>query len=104
MSFELFTPWPDSGIRLVKYNKMILKFFFKQLSITSQIKYLKKKGILLGTRLKDGRKIYIYMLRDLFVEVMFENDSTDQTPERVNMLNGLKNLNTYLEKEFKASF
>jgi hypothetical protein len=83
---------------------MILKFFFKHLSIHKQINYLKKNGILLGTRLKDGRKIYIYMLRDLFVEVVFKDDSTSQEAEKLNMLNGLKNLNNYLEKEFKTSF
>jgi hypothetical protein len=83
---------------------MILKFFFKHLSINKQVIHLKKKGILLGTRLKDGRKIYIYMLRDLFVEVLFKNDNASDEPERLYMLNGLKNLNTYLEKEFKTTF
>ncbi|HEY8936537.1 MAG TPA: hypothetical protein VIM65_15020 [Cyclobacteriaceae bacterium] len=65
---------------------------------------MKKRGILLGTRMKDGRKIYIYMLRDLFVEVVYKNDSVDELPEKLNMLNGLKNLNSYLEREFKTSF
>jgi hypothetical protein len=83
---------------------MILRFFFKHLSINKQAIYLKKKGILLGTRFKDGRKIYIYMLRDLFVEVLFTNDNTNETPEKLYMLNGLKNLNNYLEKEFKTTF
>ena len=83
---------------------MILKFFFKQLSVTKQVSFLKKKGIMLGTRMKEGRKIYIYMLRELFVEVVYKNDNTEEMPERLNMLTGLKNLNSYLEKEFKTSF
>jgi hypothetical protein len=83
---------------------MILKFFFKQLSINKQVDYLKKKGILLGTRIKEGRKIYIYMLRDLFVEVMFKDDNASEAPEKLYMLTGLKNLNSYLEKEFKTTF
>jgi len=83
---------------------MILQFFFKRLSLEKQVTYLKKKGIALGTRAKDGRKIYIYMLRDLFVEVMFRNDNTEDIPEKLNMMRGLKNLNDYLENEFKASF
>ena len=65
---------------------------------------MKKKGIMLGTRMKEGRKIYIYMLRELFVEVVYKNDNTEEMPERLNMLTGLKNLNSYLEKEFKTSF
>jgi hypothetical protein len=83
---------------------MILQFFFKRLSIEKKVSYLKKKGVALGTRAKNGRKIYIYMLRDLFVEVLYTNDNTEDAPEQVNMLRGLKNLNDYLENEFKASF
>lgn len=83
---------------------MILKFFFQQLSLKTQVSMLKKKGIMLGTRLKNGRKIYIYMLRDLFAEVHFINDNSENEPERLNLLRGLNNLNDYLEKEFKTSF
>ena len=53
---------------------------------------------MLGTRMKDGRKIYIYMLRDLFVEVTYKNDNVDESPEKLNMLNGLKYLNSYLDR------
>lgn len=83
---------------------MILKFFFKQMSLQKQVNFLKKRGIMLGTRLKDGRRIYIYMLRDLFIEVLYKNDSVSETAERLTMLDGLSSLNDYLEKEFKASF
>jgi len=74
------------------------------MSLNQQARYLKKKGIILGTRIKDSRRIYIYMLSDLFVEVKFQNDNVDNTPENVNILQGLDNLNTYLEKEFRTSF
>jgi hypothetical protein len=74
------------------------------MSLQKQVAFLKKKGIMLGTRLKDGRRIYIYMLRDLFVEVTYKNDSIDNEAETLNMLRGLDNLNDYLEREFKASF
>jgi hypothetical protein len=83
---------------------MILQFFFRRLSTEKQVLYLKKKGVALGTRAKNGRKIYIYMLRDLFVEVLYKNDNTEEAPEHVNMLRGLKNLNEYLESEFRTSF
>jgi len=69
-----------------------------------QVSYLKKKGIALGTRLKGGRKIYIYMLSDLFVEVFYRNDNSEDTPEKLNVLKGLNSLNEYLEKEFRTSF
>jgi len=83
---------------------MILQFFFRRLSPEKQVLYLKKKGVSLGTRAKNGRKVYLYMLRNLFVEVVYENDNSEQTPERLNILKGLKDLNQYLEKEFRASF
>ncbi|MBL7859386.1 MAG: hypothetical protein JNM57_16965 [Cyclobacteriaceae bacterium] len=83
---------------------MILTIFFKYLSLEKQINVLKKRGINLGSRIKDGRKIYIYMLNNLFVEVSYQHDRDDSTPEKLTMLSGLKNLNNYLEKEFKASF
>ena len=83
---------------------MILKFFFRQMSLQKQVNFLKKRGIMLGTRLKDGRRIYIYMLRDLFIEVLFKDDNVNENAEKLNMLDGLNNLNEYLEREFKASF
>ena len=83
---------------------MIRQFFFKRLSAEKQVIYLKKRGVALGTRARNGRKIYIYMLRNLFIEVHYKDDNTEAAPEKVNMLRGLKNLNEYLENEFKASF
>ena len=83
---------------------MILQFFFRQLSAERQVSYLQKNGVSLGSRAKNGRRIYVYMVRNLFVEVMYENDDSNSTPEKVNLLKGLKNLNAYLEREFRASF
>jgi Zn-dependent peptidase ImmA (M78 family) len=83
---------------------MFLRFFFSRMSLQKQARYLKKKGIMLGTRIKEGRKVYIYMLSDLFAEVIFLNDNIDDEAEQLNILHGLDNLNDYLEKEFKATF
>lgn len=83
---------------------MILQFFFRQMSLTQQINYLQSKGVSLGSRIKDGRKLHIYMVRNLFVEVVYKNDDENGSAEKVHILRGLKNLNSYLEKEFKASF
>lgn len=83
---------------------MFTQFFFQRLSSDKQVQQLKKKGVALGTRAKNGRKIYIYMLGHLFVEVMYLGDNSDNHPETVSILRGLKNLNDYLESEFRASF
>lgn len=74
------------------------------MSVQKQAAHLRKKGVLLGTRQKEGRTVYIYMLTKIFAEVVFKNDNTDEIAERIHTLAGLKNLNEYLEKEFKASF
>jgi len=83
---------------------MLFQFIFRQLSAEKQVGYLQKNGVSLGSRAKNGRRIYVYMMRNLFVEVMYENDDVNSTPEKVNLMRGLKNLNAYLEKEFRASF
>ena len=85
-------------------NKMFFKLFFQHASPQRQIERLKKKGILLGSRIKSNRKVYIYMLSNLFVEVMFRNDNAELEPEKIQILSGLKNLNQYLESEFKSNF
>jgi hypothetical protein len=74
------------------------------MSTIKQGRYLKKKAVVLGTRIKENRRIYIYMLNDFFVEVQFVNDSIDDEAEKVNILQGLDNLNSYLENEFRTTF
>jgi hypothetical protein len=44
------------------------------------------------------------MLHDLFVEVLYTEDKTYMSPEKVNILNGLTNLQQYLETEFRSRF
>lgn len=83
---------------------MILKFIFSQLSLANKVKYLHKKGVALGTRFKDGRQIHMYMLKDLFVEVLYTEDKTYLAPEQAKVLNGLNNLHQYLETEFRSRF
>ncbi|MEJ7645392.1 MAG: hypothetical protein WKF87_12420 [Chryseolinea sp.] len=83
---------------------MILQFIFRYLSLDQQVHFLQSKGVSLGSRIKDGRRLYVYMIRNLFVEVIYTNDSVSESAERVYVLKGLKNLNSYLEQEFKATF
>lgn len=83
---------------------MILQFIFRHLSLEQQVSYLQSKGVSLGSRIKDGRRLYVYMVRNLFVEVIYTNDSVSDAAEKVYVLKGLKNLNSYLEQEFRATF
>ncbi len=83
---------------------MFTSFFFKRMNLRQQVRLLRRKGIVLGTRIKDGRKVYIYMMKDIFAEVLYKNDNTDEEAEKISILRGLDNLNNYLENEFRATF
>ncbi len=80
------------------------KFFFRRMSLQKQVALVRRKGIMLGNRVKEGRKIFIYMINDLFVEVVYTQDNMDNCAESLTTVEGLDNLNEYLEKEFRASF
>lgn len=82
---------------------MFLKLFFKRWPLDKQVSFLKKKAVLIGSRTKENRKIFIYMYRDLFAEVLFRDDDPEHDAESVKLVKGLKKLNSYLENEFRES-
>jgi hypothetical protein len=83
---------------------MILKWVFRYFSENKKVDYLKDQGIMLGSRIRAGRKVYLYMLRDFFVEVVYQHDNVDLNPERLETFSNLTTLNTYLEREFRTTF
>ncbi len=83
---------------------MIGRMIFNFLSESSQIAYLREKGTMLGTRLKNGRKAYMYMIKDFCVEVVFKQDNAEMNPEQVITFANVKEFNSYLEREFRAAF
>ena len=74
------------------------------MSLSQKISYLHAKGVSLGSRIKNGRKMHIFMVRNLFVEVVYKNDNATDGAEKVHVLRGLRNLNNYLEQEFRTTF
>ncbi len=83
---------------------MLFKLFFKYLSESKKLNYLRKNGIMLGTRVRNNRKVFLYMVKDFFVEVIYKNDSKDEVAESLGTFSNLEGLNSYLEKEFKTAF
>jgi len=81
---------------------MFLKLFFKRLSKSKQANFMKRRGIVLGTRKKDGRQTYIYMVNNLFAEIMYENDNPNMKVESLVLLDGLNKFNRYLEKDLRS--
>jgi hypothetical protein len=83
-------------------TEMIFKFFFERLSAARQLDFMRKKGIILGTRNREGRQVYIYMYDELFAEVIFKNDNPHDEAESFFLVSGLHNLNQHLEKDSKV--
>ena len=77
---------------------------FKYFSLAKQLAYLREHGIMLGSRVRNDRKIFLYMVKSFFVEVIYKNDNIDREPEQLQIFNDLNHLNQNLEKEFRASF
>jgi hypothetical protein len=84
----------------VKYSlhnaqAMILKLLFKRLSAARQADIMKRRGIVLGTRNKGGRQSYLYMINNLFAEILYENDNPRMKVEALVVLDGLDKLNRH---------
>ncbi len=82
---------------------MLFKFVFQCLSESRKINYVKANGILLGTRMRNNRKVFIYMVKDFFVELIHRNDNDKEVAEGLTTFTSLRGLNAYLENEFKAA-
>jgi hypothetical protein len=83
---------------------MWAKLTFRFLGEDKKAEYLRDKGIMLGTRHRGERKVFLYMVRDFFVEVTYQHDDIDMMPERIETFSSLEHLNHYLERDFRAAF
>ncbi|MEX2230905.1 MAG: hypothetical protein WD824_01995 [Cyclobacteriaceae bacterium] len=77
---------------------MLLKLIFKRLSVKKQADIMIRRGIVLGTRKKDGRQAYLYMVNNLFAEILYENDNPGMKVETLVLLDGLNKLTKHLEE------
>jgi hypothetical protein len=83
---------------------MIDRLLFRLMSVRKKINYLREQGTILGTRLKNGRKAYLYIVKDFCAEVIFQNDNAERTAEQVTTFSNVKEFNSYLEREFRSRF
>jgi hypothetical protein len=82
------------------WSKIVFRFYGDE----KKFEMVKDNGIIIGSRQRMDRKVYLYMLKDFFVEVMYINDDIDMQPERIDTFSSLDHLHTYLEKDFRAAF
>lgn len=83
---------------------MIDRLLFKFMSFRKKIDYLREQGTVLGTRLKNGRKAYLYIIKDFCAEVIFQKDNAELSAEQITTFANVKEFNTYLEQEFRSTF
>lgn len=83
---------------------MFFRLTFKHYSEARKIKEIRENGILLGSRSANGRQVFLYMIQDIFAEVLYAADDLDAQPEKIEVFANLGSLNHYLEKEFRAAF
>ena len=83
---------------------MFFKLFFNHLPESKKLAYVREYGVMIGSRMRNERKVFLYMIKDLFVEVVYKNDNIDETAEHLGTFNSLSGLNSYLEREFKTAF
>jgi hypothetical protein len=74
------------------------------MSFRKKIDYLRDRGTMLGTRLKNGRKAYLYIIKDFCAEVIFQKDNTELSAEQITTFANVKEFNSYLEREFRSNF
>jgi hypothetical protein len=73
-------------------------------SKTNLMELVKIEGSLVGERQRGDRKVFIYLLKDFFVQVRFKGDDPIEAVEQLDTFESLDQLNSHLEKEFKAAF
>jgi hypothetical protein len=87
-----------------RHPNMLSRLIFRFFSERKQIEYLKENGVALGTRLKNNRKTYLYLVNDFCVEVFYKLDNDQLDAERIITFPTVKDFNNYLESEFKATY
>lgn len=67
-----------------------------------QATFMRRRGIVVATRKREGRETYLYMVNNLFAEIRYENDDPRMRVESVVVLDGLDKLNKYLENDLRS--
>jgi hypothetical protein len=82
---------------------MFFRLVFKHFSEEKKARMIREKGILVGSRLARGRKVFLYMIKDFFAEVYHAGDELDGKPEKIEIFSNLNLLNAYLEQECRSA-
>src|ERR1041384_3096080 len=68
-------------------KSMWFKWGFKYFSLSKQLEYLREHGVMLGSRMRNDRKVFLYMVNILFVEGIKQNDRKKKEAEHLDIFN-----------------
>ncbi|MCA6407380.1 MAG: hypothetical protein IM594_17395 [Cytophagales bacterium] len=66
---------------------MFFKPFFKHLSESKKLNYVREHGVMIGTRMRDEQKLFLCMIKDFIVEVVYKDDNMDDVAECLGTFN-----------------
>lgn len=78
---------------------MLLRFILKKMTFARQAEFMKRKGLLLTTRTRGEKTTHLYMFRNLFAEIEYEQSDPSMPPRSVKLISGIKKLNEHLAGE-----
>lgn len=83
---------------------MFDQFVFRYASNKNKEKTIAESGTLMGSRERNGRKVFLIMVKTFFVEAFYVNDDTDGELESFSVIGNINLFNSYMEKDFKTVF
>ena len=83
---------------------MFDQFVFRYASKRNKAKSIADSGTLMGIRDRNGRKVFLIMVKTFFVEAFYVNDDADGELESFNVIGNIGLFNSYMEKEFRAAY
>jgi hypothetical protein len=83
---------------------MFDQFVFRYTSKKKREKTITESGTVMGIRERNGRKVFLIMVKNFFIEAFYVNDNADGELESFNVIGNIGLFNSYMEKEFKAVF
>ncbi len=76
---------------------MLYRLIFKNLALHKKEKHIHDYGVSLGSRYNGERTVYLFMIKNFFVEVAYQNDDPQSGGiENIKIFSNHRELNKYL--------
>ena len=76
---------------------MLYKLLFKNLAPDKKEKHIREHGVSLGSRYNGERTVFLFMIKEFFIEVTYQNDDQETgNIEQIKIFSNHKELNQYL--------